>query len=167
MLFRSASPITVTGLSTGTNGIPVYTCRIRAANGRGLSVFSLPSAPFVVGTALAPSGVTATAGGTGNLSVGIGTAGTENGARTLYWIVRCESSNGGAARGVEQANPTLLTVTGLTGTSKTYDRSTTASTTGSASLVGIISPDVVNLTGTPSFTFTSKNVGSEIGRAHV
>ena len=75
----------------------------------GASIFA-----FVVGTALAPSGVTATAGGTGNLSVGIGTAGTENGARTLYWIVRCESSNGGAARGVEQANPTLLTVTGLT-----------------------------------------------------
>ena len=52
-----------------------------------------------------------------------------------------------------------LTVTGATTTNKQYDRTNTASVTG-GTLVGIISPDVVNLT--QSGTFGQVNVGAGI-----
>jgi phosphotransferase system IIA component len=56
-----------------------------------------------------------------------------------------------------------LTVTGLTGTNKVYNRSTAASASGTAALSGVEAGDTVSLTGTPTFTFASANVGTGIG----
>lgn len=55
-----------------------------------------------------------------------------------------------------------LTVTGLTGDDKTYDGTTDASASGTASLSGIVSPDVVTLDGSPVFTFAQAGVGTGI-----
>ena len=58
--------------------------------------------------------------------------------------------------------PATLTITGLTGSNKVYDRTTAATFTGTAALNGIIGSDVVTLSGTPSAVFASKNVGTGI-----
>jgi predicted RNA-binding protein with TRAM domain len=55
-----------------------------------------------------------------------------------------------------------LTITGLTAQNKVYDGLTTATTTGTAALTGVVSPDAVTLSGTPSFTFASAAVGTGI-----
>ncbi|NDE18471.1 hypothetical protein EBZ80_26550, partial [bacterium] len=55
-----------------------------------------------------------------------------------------------------------LTVSGLTGANKVYDRTTAATATGTAALSGVESGDTVTLTGTPTFTFASANVGTGI-----
>jgi hypothetical protein len=55
-----------------------------------------------------------------------------------------------------------LTVTGLTAQNKVYNGSTTSSTTGTASLTGVVGADDVTLTGTPTFSFSSANVGTGI-----
>jgi len=53
-----------------------------------------------------------------------------------------------------------LTVTGLTAQNKVYNGSTTATTTGTASLSGVVGADDVALTGTPTFSYPSPNVGT-------
>ncbi|MEI7667576.1 MAG: YDG domain-containing protein, partial [Erysipelotrichaceae bacterium] len=58
--------------------------------------------------------------------------------------------------------PKTLTVSGLTGEDKTYDGTTDATSTGSASLVGIVGTDDVTLTGTPVFTFASADVANDV-----
>jgi hypothetical protein len=55
-----------------------------------------------------------------------------------------------------------LTVTGLTAQNKVYDGLTTATTTGTAALSGIVGADDVSLSGTPSFTFSSSIVASGV-----
>ena len=55
-----------------------------------------------------------------------------------------------------------LTVTGLTGTSKVYNRSTAASASGTAALSGVVGSDAVSLSGSPAFAFASANVGTGI-----
>jgi len=52
-----------------------------------------------------------------------------------------------------------LTINGLSAQNKVWDGNTNATITGSPSLVGVISPDVVTLTGTATGTFDSANVG--------
>jgi len=52
-----------------------------------------------------------------------------------------------------------LTITGLTANNKTYDRTTTATLAGTATLNGVIAGDVVNLGGAPTSVFASANVG--------
>ncbi|WP_442265454.1 YDG domain-containing protein [Tenacibaculum sp. ZS6-P6] len=59
-------------------------------------------------------------------------------------------------------NQAELTVVGLTGDNKVYDNSTAASASGTAVLAGILGPDVVNIGGSPVFTFASSNVGTGI-----
>ncbi|RXG11350.1 putative secreted protein (Por secretion system target), partial [Leeuwenhoekiella polynyae] len=56
-----------------------------------------------------------------------------------------------------------LTITGITGDNKEYDGTTAATATGTASLNGVESTDVVSLGGTPVFTFASADVGTGIG----
>ena len=58
--------------------------------------------------------------------------------------------------------PRNLTITGLAGTNKVYDRSTTASASGTAALDGVLGADIVSLSGTPAFSFVSPNVGTGI-----
>ncbi len=53
-----------------------------------------------------------------------------------------------------------LTVSGLTAQNKVYDGLTTATATGTAALSGVVSPDAVSLTGTPTFTFVNATVGN-------
>lgn len=53
-----------------------------------------------------------------------------------------------------------LTVTGLTAQNKTYDGLTTATTTGTAALSGVVGGNVVSLSGTPTFTFDNATVGN-------
>ena len=54
-----------------------------------------------------------------------------------------------------------LTITGVTANNKTFDNNTTATLAGTATLNGIISPDVVTISGTPVAVFA--NVGPAIG----
>src|SRR6185369_9265371 len=53
----------------------------------------------------------------------------------------------------------VLSVTGLTGLNKEYNKSTSATATGTAALSGIESGDAVTLTGTPVYTFGHAMVG--------
>ena len=53
-----------------------------------------------------------------------------------------------------------LTVTGLSAQDKAYDGNTAATITGTGTLVGVISPDVVNLDGPPVGHFADANVGT-------
>jgi endonuclease YncB( thermonuclease family) len=55
-----------------------------------------------------------------------------------------------------------LTVSGLSANGKTYDGTTAATLAGTASLVGVISGDTVNLSGTASGAFTSAGAGTGI-----
>ena len=59
-------------------------------------------------------------------------------------------------------SPKPVTIIGLSGISKVYDGTTTAATSGSAVLEGVLEPDVVNLSGTPSFSFASPKVGTAV-----
>jgi hypothetical protein len=56
-------------------------------------------------------------------------------------------------------NPKALTIQGLSAENKTYDGTTTATLTGTAVLAGVVSPDVVTLSGTPSANFADAGVG--------
>ena len=55
-----------------------------------------------------------------------------------------------------------LTITGLTANNKIQDGNTTATLSGTATLNGVIGSDDVTLTGTPTATFASSNVGNGI-----
>lgn len=55
-----------------------------------------------------------------------------------------------------------LTITGLTANNKIQDGNTTATLSGTATLNGIIGSDDVTLTGTPTATFATSNVGTGI-----
>jgi uncharacterized repeat protein (TIGR02543 family) len=58
--------------------------------------------------------------------------------------------------------PKGLTVSGLTGVNKEFDRGLSASATGTPTLVGVVGSDDVLLGGTPVFTFASSNVATGI-----
>ena len=56
-----------------------------------------------------------------------------------------------------------LTITGITANNKVYDASTTATLAGTpGTLIGVIAPDAVSLTGTAIGTFTTSSAGSGI-----
>jgi hypothetical protein len=55
-----------------------------------------------------------------------------------------------------------LTITGLTGVNKVYNRSTSATATGTAALSGVETGDTVTISGTPTFTFASSGVATGI-----
>jgi hypothetical protein len=58
-------------------------------------------------------------------------------------------------------NGIVLTISGVTADNKVYDRTTTATLSGTGSLVGVVSPDVVTLsTGSVGATFADMNVGT-------
>jgi hypothetical protein len=95
------------------------------------------------------------------------TAGTNKTLTVTAYTV--SDGNGGNNYTVMTVNDTTgvitaktLTVTGITANSKEYDGTASATVdTGSASLVGVISPDVVNLyTGSAAGSFADANVGT-------
>jgi hypothetical protein len=55
-----------------------------------------------------------------------------------------------------------LTISGITVNNKIYDGNTTATLSGTPSLVGVVMSDVVSLTGSPTATFASPNAGTAI-----
>jgi len=70
-----------------------------------------------------------------------------------------------AAASIEQMatiNPKPLDIKGLTIDNKVYDGGNNATLNGLATLIGIINTDTVSLTGTPSATFNSADVGNNI-----
>ena len=95
------------------------------------------------------------------------TAGT---GKTLVPSGSVNDGNGGANYNVTFANNTTgvinaraLTVTGVSASNKIYDKTTTATvSTNGASLVGVLSPDVVTLGGTPAGTFASAGVANGV-----
>jgi gliding motility-associated-like protein len=57
--------------------------------------------------------------------------------------------------------PASLSITGITGANKIYDGTTNASINGTASYIGLVLADAgLAVTGTPSFNFNNKNVGT-------
>ena len=56
-------------------------------------------------------------------------------------------------------SPKALTISGITADNKAYDGTSTATISGTASLVGIVGSEDVTLTGTPTATFVSSAVG--------
>ena len=80
---------------------------------------------------------------------------------TIFTVQATDTSNNiTTTTGTLYITPAALTVTGLSGSDKTYDGNTNAAITGSGSLVGVISGDTVNLNGTPVGSFGNKNVGN-------
>jgi uncharacterized repeat protein (TIGR02543 family) len=59
-------------------------------------------------------------------------------------------------------NPKGLTISGLTGVNKEFDRGLVGAVTGTPTLVGKVGSDDVLLAGTPTFTFASANVANGI-----
>lgn len=53
-----------------------------------------------------------------------------------------------------------LTITGLTANNKTYDGTTTATASGTATLVGVVAGQTVTLGGTPVYRFADASVGT-------
>src|SRR5690606_15585481 len=53
-----------------------------------------------------------------------------------------------------------LTISGLSSANKQYDALTVAAISGTGTLNGVVSGDVVNLNGTPTANFSDKNVGT-------
>ncbi|MBS1528171.1 MAG: filamentous hemagglutinin, partial [Bacteroidetes bacterium] len=142
--------------------------------------FSVSGANMSAGiTVTAPAGfeVSTSPSGPFSSSILVGSAGTIP-ATTIYvrlaatttpgtysGNVSCSSSGAttrNVAIGSSTVNPAILTISGLTASNKTYDRTTAASLTGTAALNGIVGSDVVTLGGSPSATFASANAGTGI-----
>jgi len=66
----------------------------------------------------------------------------------------------GSATLVYTINKKALTVSGLSGVSKEYDATASATFSGTPALVGVVGADNVTLTGTPSATFPNSGVGA-------
>jgi len=111
-------------------------------NGAGTNTFVVDSGPCVIsGSILTPTGagtcmVTATKAASGNYLA----ASSPSTAITV--------------------NPKGLTISGLAGVDKQFDRGLTGTATGTPLLVGVVGSDNVLLGGTPSFTFASANAAN-------
>ena len=146
----AAKALTVTGL-TGTS--KVYN-RSTAASASGTAALS-----GVVGAdAVTLSGSPVFTFASANVGTGIAIA------TTGYTLSGANAGNYTLTQPSLTANITAkaLTITGLTGSDKEYDRTTAGSANGTAALSGVESPDAVSLSGTPVFTFVSSNVGTGI-----
>ena len=105
-----------------------------------------------------------TGGFTNNFSITGLTAGT---AYDVYAVAEDDESTPNIQASATKIDVTTaslitLTITGLTGSDKTYDDTTVGSATGTANLSGVVGGDVVNLGGTPVFAFATTNVGTGI-----
>jgi len=113
-------------------------------NGSGANSFTINSGPCSV----LDSTLTSTAVGT-----------------CMVTATKAANGNYLAASSVSTAitvTPKGLTVSGLTGVNKEFDRSLTGTVTGSPTLVGVVGSDNVLLGGTPTFTFASANAANGI-----
>ena len=108
-------------------------------------------------------------GDTANFSEAYSTATAGTGNKTLVSSGTVSDGNSGLnytytfvnfATGT--INQATLTVTGLTANNKVYDRTTNATTSGTATLSGLIGSDTATLGGSPVATFASAGVGTGI-----
>jgi hypothetical protein len=129
--------------TSGTYG-SILSLTTLGGNGGGSNSFLVNSGPCTV------SGTTLTAAAVGTCMVTATKAANGN---------YLEASSVSTAITI---NPKGLTVSGLTGVNKEFDRSLTGTVTGTPTLVGVVGSDDVLLGGTPTFTFASANVGSGI-----
>ena len=56
--------------------------------------------------------------------------------------------------------PASLTIAGISGVNKVYDRNTTASVTGTPIYIGLVAGENLNVVGTPNYSFANKNAGT-------
>ena len=83
----------------------------------------------------------------------------------VYAYKNCLESETYEAIGLNATDTTaigVLTITGITGNNKVYDDTTSATASGTATLVGVASGDDISLGGSPVFTFSSANVDTGI-----
>ncbi|MBS7787103.1 hypothetical protein KIH23_07315, partial [Flavobacterium sp. CYK-55] len=86
--------------------------------------------------------------------ISVGTQLTLNGADAANYSLTQPSGLSG------NITPLALTISGLSGVSRVYDRTTAATLSGTATLNGVIGTDDVAISGTPSASFASKTVGT-------
>lgn len=136
------SPLTITSTSV-TYGSTLSLTTL-GGNGSGSNSFNVDSGPCTVsGSTLTPTAagtcmVTATKAANGN------------------YLATSSSST------PVTVNPKSLTISGLTGVNKEFDRGLVGAVTGTPTLVGKVGSDDVLLAGTPTFTFASANVATGI-----
>ena len=172
--------VTVTILNLGGNNATnnysvtplVVTANIAATN---ITVTATTNTKIYDGTTAVTNAPTLSAnaiqtGDTNGFSEAYSTATVGTANKTIIPSGAVNDGNGGANYIVSLVNLTTatisakaLTVTGVTAADKVYDRTFAATlNTNSAALVGVISPDVVNLGGTPTGTFASSNSANGI-----
>ena len=136
------SPLTITSTSV-TYGSTLSLTTL-GGNGSGSNSFNVDSGPCTVsGSTLTPTAagtcmVTATKAANGN------------------YLAASSSST------PVTVNPMSLTISGLTGVNKEFDRGLVGAVTGTPTLEGKVGSDDVLLAGTPTFTFASANVATGI-----
>ncbi|MBS1501310.1 MAG: hypothetical protein JST32_04565, partial [Bacteroidetes bacterium] len=163
---------------TTTGSLSTLTTTYGTSSSNG--TFSVSGTGMTAGiTVTAPAGflVSTSSGGPFSSSILVGSAGTIP-ATTIYvrlaatttpgtysGNISCSSSGATTqfvATSASTVNKAVLTITGLSANSKTYDRTTVATLSGTATLNGIIGSDVVTLGGVPSATFAGANAGAGI-----
>jgi len=136
------SPLTITSTPV-TYGSTLLLTTL-GGSGNGETTFVIDSGPCTVsGSTLTP-----TAAGTCML--------TATKAANGNYLASSSSST------AITVNPKGLTISGLTGVNKEFDRGLVGTATGTPTLVGKVGSDDVLLAGTPTFTFASANVANGI-----
>jgi hypothetical protein len=145
----TAKQLTVTGIVANNR---VYDATVTAS----LNTASAALAGVIAGDTVTISG---TATGTfADKNVGSGKTVTIAGLA----LAGADAGNYSVATVTSTANITAkgVTITGLTASNKTYDATTAATLSGTATANGLINGDVVSLTGTAVGAFADKNVGT-------
>lgn len=164
---------TITATNSGGTSTPAsFSITINKVNQTitfgALATKTYGDAPFNL-TATASSGlaVTYTSSNASVATISGNTVTIVGAGSTTITSSQAGNANYNAATDVTQTltvNQKALTITGLTANNKTYDGTTAATLSGTASLVGVVTTDLSNVTlgGTPVATFASSAIGSNI-----
>ncbi len=106
------------------------------------------------------SGGTASATLRVRLSATATVSGSYNGQNIVLSSTGATSVNITTAASGNLVSPKALTITGVSISNKIYDRTTTATISGLASYSGLVNGETFSVTGTPSATFSDKNVAN-------
>ncbi|MGZ3764824.1 MAG: beta strand repeat-containing protein, partial [Mucilaginibacter sp.] len=176
MLLASASAIALPVITTAGSLSVLSTTYGTASSNTSFTVSGTSMAAGITVTAPAGYEVSTSAVGPFSNSIVVGAAGTI--AATTVYVrlaaastpatysgnVSCSSSGGATTKFVATVASTVskavLTITGLSANNKVYDRTTTATLSGTPALSGIIGSDVVTLGGSATAVFSGLNVGS-------